>query len=353
MGWLTRVGTALTAPARAVDVALAPGGGPRAGNDLLALLGLLVLASGLRRLIAAAWLMLDVGFGVGASVLVAALADALTGPLAITALAAAVLLVGLGRPWSLTRAVDGATVLAVPAVAVSLLATLALVGSGGGWPAWAHDAWTWASWAAAALATGLAVVARRRAQAVAADRPGQPRLARAVGAAVLMVALATIALQVRWAVANRDQLRPMRRGDLLPAVMLPEVTAAGTLGAPRPLAATGRVTVVEFWATWCGPCKQSLPGLARLAAELAGQGLDVVTVNLDDAAGARRHLSQEGLALALLRDDGVVSRQFGVSTIPHLLIVDRAGAVTAVHRGGTPLATIRAEVLTALASPGP
>lgn len=351
MGWLTRVGLALTSPGRAVGVALEPTAGGRAGNDLLALLGLLVLATGLRRLIAAGWLMLDVGFGVGASVLVAALADALTGPLAITAIAAVVLLVGLGRPWSLTRAVDGATVLVLPAVAVSLLAALTLAVGGGAWPAWVRDAWTWASWGAAALATGLAVVAQRRARGVSPTPPGALRIGRASGAAVLALALATIGLQARWAIANRDLLRPMRRGDLLPAVMLPEVTAAGALGPLRPLAVPGRATVVEFWATWCGPCKQSLPGLARLASELGGQGLDVVTVNLDDAAAARRHLTQQGLHLELRRDDGVVSQQFGVSTIPHLLIVDRRGEVTAVHRGGIPLATVRAEAIDALTAP--
>lgn len=94
----------------------------------------------------------------------------------------------------------------------------------------------------------------------------------------------------------------------------------------------GRVLVVNFWATWCPPCREELPALARLQDGLAGQGLLVLAVSVDARpAAAARYAHQRGLALTVLGDPREeVARRFGVRAYPTTVVVDRAGRVA--HR---------------------
>lgn len=105
----------------------------------------------------------------------------------------------------------------------------------------------------------------------------------------------------------------------------------------------GKVVVVTFWATWCGPCLRSLPSLDRLATERAAAGVEVWAVNVDDASAARALFDRAGYRLPLLADDGDTSARFGVNALPHTVVVDRRGRVVEVHRGNDP-AGIRAAV---------
>ncbi len=338
--WHTRIGLALASPRVALAIADEPAAAGRAGSDLMRLLGLLLLAAHLRRVVAAVWLALAIDVGVGARGLIAALSQAWTTPLVALAVLTAGLFVVGGATRSIGRAMDAAAVAAVPVLAVELVGTLALRHAEGALPAATSTVLT-------VLAAGWAVVLAalatpRLRQPATGQGEANPRGAGVVGLGVLVVALAGAATDATWIVRNRDLLRPMRTGDVVPALALPIVAADGSLGPPVPLVVPGRATVIEFWATWCGPCKQSLPILAQLRRDVAREPIDVITVNLDDAAGARRYLDAQGYGLEVRRDDGVVAPQFGVSTIPHLVIVDAAGRVAAVHRGVVPGAELRA-----------
>lgn len=344
--WHVRVGLALVAPRRALALADAPAAAGRAGNDLMRVLVVVVVAAHLRRLVAAVWLAAAVDLGVGARGLLAALAQAWTTPLVLLGVLAALAFVAAGTTRSFGRAMDAAAVAVVPAAAVELLGTLALRHGAGALPAATSTALTVVAWGWAATVAALAVPGLRRA---AIDRAVASRPGGLAGALLVAVALASAATDATWVVQNRDLLRPMRDGDVAPVVALPVVRDDGTLGAATPLVTPGRAAVIEFWATWCGPCKQSLPVLERLRRELGDAPVDFVTVNLDDAAAARRYFTAQGYGLALRRDDDVVATQFGVTTIPHVVIVDVTGRVAEVHRGGLSGGALRTAVTAALA----
>lgn len=97
------------------------------------------------------------------------------------------------------------------------------------------------------------------------------------------------------------------------------------LGADQPV-------LVDFWATWCGPCIKAMPKLETLARRYKGE-LEIIAVNLDDVAAARQLWDSRGYSMTLVADDGDASRRYGVSTIPHTVLIDRAGVVRHVARG--------------------
>jgi peroxiredoxin len=97
----------------------------------------------------------------------------------------------------------------------------------------------------------------------------------------------------------------------------------------------GRVVMVNFWATWCGPCRQEMPHLNRLYEKYRGSGFVVFGVNVDeDARNAAAVASKMGLRFPVLRDaDKAVSKQYDLSAMPSTVLIDRDGRVRYVHRG--------------------
>jgi thiol-disulfide isomerase/thioredoxin len=124
----------------------------------------------------------------------------------------------------------------------------------------------------------------------------------------------------------------MTAGGEAPALTLPRIGPGGALGEPIALAASrGKVTVLDFWATWCGPCLSAMPRLDQLARK--HPDVAVLAINLDDATAARVLFDHKGYTMTLVADDGDVSERYGVSTIPHTVIIDRRGVVREVIHG--------------------
>jgi thiol-disulfide isomerase/thioredoxin len=113
----------------------------------------------------------------------------------------------------------------------------------------------------------------------------------------------------------------------------------------------GQVVVLDFWATWCGPCRESLPAIDRVYRRHREQGLALVSINTDDPVKARAMLRSMGISVPLYVDDGTVAERYGVSTIPHLVILDRMGMVRHVHRGFDGESTLDAQVTALLRTP--
>jgi thiol-disulfide isomerase/thioredoxin len=92
----------------------------------------------------------------------------------------------------------------------------------------------------------------------------------------------------------------------------------------------GKVVLVNFWATWCEPCRDEMPALQRLQESLRDQGLVVLTINVGDSEEkAAAFFDQAGLRLPVLFDkDWSVSRSlWKVRLLPATFIVDRKGAI--------------------------
>ncbi len=97
----------------------------------------------------------------------------------------------------------------------------------------------------------------------------------------------------------------------------------------------GHVSVIDFWATWCGPCRVALPELDRLSRRYARQGVLVVGVNQDNSPDAmRQFLTVQPLSFHVVHDpQHAVAQRFGARSLPSTYILDRQGTVRFVHHG--------------------
>jgi thiol-disulfide isomerase/thioredoxin len=97
----------------------------------------------------------------------------------------------------------------------------------------------------------------------------------------------------------------------------------------------GSVVVLEFWATWCGPCRGSLPSLEVIARRYRDRRVQVLLVNVaEQAEPVRAWLEGRYEAAAVLLDgDGGVSERYGVDGIPRLFVIDQDGRVVWSHQG--------------------
>ena len=97
----------------------------------------------------------------------------------------------------------------------------------------------------------------------------------------------------------------------------------------------GRVVMVNFWATWCGPCRQEMPQLDRLYQKYKSSGFVLLGVNVDDDARKAADVAAKlGVTFPVLLDtDKAVSKLYDLSTMPSTVIIDRDGKVRYLHRG--------------------
>jgi thiol-disulfide isomerase/thioredoxin len=116
-------------------------------------------------------------------------------------------------------------------------------------------------------------------------------------------------------------------GDLFPEVK-------GRTDAPAP-SIDGAVAIVDFWASWCAPCKASFPAYARLNAAYASKGLSILAVSVDeDPADFDRFVARFSPPFSVFLDRGHdLVRQVSVPTMPTCYVIDRNRRVRFIHAG--------------------
>ena len=161
---------------------------------------------------------------------------------------------------------------------------------------------------------------------------------RSLSALVLAVALLFSALPARAGVASDFSLRDLNG-------------TSHTLSQYR-----GKVVLLNFWATWCGPCQVEMPHLQAMATELGAQGLVVLGISTDDAkldAAVKPLVKSKQLTYTILRDPttAVVALYNPSKTLPFNVLVARDGSVAKVHAGYNPgdEVTLKAEIVELLA----
>jgi thiol-disulfide isomerase/thioredoxin len=116
----------------------------------------------------------------------------------------------------------------------------------------------------------------------------------------------------------------------------PEFQLKSNSGKPVSLASLkGQIVLVNFWASWCGPCRKEMPILEQLNRQYRGKGVTLVGVNVEpDSAAAADWLKATPVSFPILFDvDSKVSKLYQVEGMPNTVILDRKGNVRYIHRG--------------------
>jgi cytochrome c biogenesis protein CcmG, thiol:disulfide interchange protein DsbE len=150
-----------------------------------------------------------------------------------------------------------------------------------------------------------------------------------------IVALATVAgllgLLV-WRVTHRTA--PPKIGGPAPTFSLGRVNGPGTLDL---VSLRGKPVVVNFWASWCVPCKGEAQMLERASRQYRKQGVVFVGIDWHDLkSDARRFLSRHGVTYPTVLDrTGTIADRYGVAAVPETYFIDRRGRLVGAHIVGT------------------
>ncbi|MGH8173250.1 MAG: TlpA family protein disulfide reductase, partial [Rhodanobacteraceae bacterium] len=124
-------------------------------------------------------------------------------------------------------------------------------------------------------------------------------------------------------------------GDLVASVARPDLDgAAHTFGQWQ-----GKLILVNFWAAWCGPCREEMPLLDRMQQRLGGKGLQIVGVAVDNPAAIREFLARVPVRYPILVDDPELGKDLAGelgnsrSVLPYTVLLDREGRIVARRAG--------------------
>jgi len=163
------------------------------------------------------------------------------------------------------------------------------------------------------------------------------RLLAPIPIAVLCVVVALVAL-LAYGLASNEPDRGVEEAlvaggrEPAPAVELPRLSGGGS-GSLEDY--RGQVVVLNFWASWCEPCRDESPLLQRWHERLDKRGATVLGVDVQDVSDdANAFVDKYGLTYPMLRDGpGDIRDEFGILGLPETFVVDRQGRVAAVARG--------------------
>jgi thiol-disulfide isomerase/thioredoxin len=110
----------------------------------------------------------------------------------------------------------------------------------------------------------------------------------------------------------------------------------------------GKVVILDFWATWCPPCKAEIPSFIELQKQYGEKGLVVVGVSLDERGPAvvKSFINQFGMNYPVVMGDAKIVQAFGgIQAIPTTFIIDRRGEIVARHVGFAPKETFEKQII--------
>ena len=114
---------------------------------------------------------------------------------------------------------------------------------------------------------------------------------------------------------------------------------------------TGQVRLIDFWATWCAPCREEIPWLKELQQSYGEQGFAILAISDENAEIIRGFVAEREINYVSLVDPGEATRQYGVISLPTAFLVDREGRIVEEFRGVKPQRILEAKLRELLGLP--
>lgn len=158
-----------------------------------------------------------------------------------------------------------------------------------------------------------------------------------------LIPLAALAVGI-WFAQTHYAPRP----PAIPVEALWSLSYPDLQGQPQPLSRwRGKVLVLNFWASWCAPCREEMPDFAALRAQYQTQGVEFVGIAIDHQANVSQFLQRQPVSYPILIGEGAASnlaRQLGnpSGALPYTIVLDRDGNLVLKHLGRLPRAKLEA-----------
>ena len=173
------------------------------------------------------------------------------------------------------------------------------------------------------------------------------------------VAVIAVVLGLYFLSRHRPASAGVNAANLAQHPLAPEFSLPDLTGQPVTLSAyRGKVVLLDFWATWCGPCREEIPHFVDLQERYRSQGLQVIGISMDDSPDPVRdfYRSYKMNYPVAVGDAKFAELYGGVLGLPIAFLIDRDGHITAKHIGATDISVFEKEItalLQAPAKPGP
>jgi peroxiredoxin len=160
--------------------------------------------------------------------------------------------------------------------------------------------------------------------------------------AAVLFAAASVAInyQVKYVMHHQGVGSVQAMGNIKVGQPAPDFTLKDLSGRPVALSAYRghKVVLMDFWATWCGPCRMAMPDLQDLAEKYRTNGLEVLSVNQGEPADQVQNFIQRRNYTfhVVLDQDQAVGNKYGVQAIPTLVLLDKKGVVQWIRVGYSP-----------------
>lgn len=157
------------------------------------------------------------------------------------------------------------------------------------------------------------------------------------------MAAAVVGVRVGSRHQAADSAKPIE-GFPAPSFTLPDLSGKNV--TLKNVTAKNKVTLINFWATWCAPCRAEIPDFVKLYTKYSSQGLNVLAVNLRDKPRAVSTFAKKaGMRFPVLMDtNGKIGDLYQIFSIPSTFIIDQKGTIRSVIKGSTNFKTLEKKV---------
>ena len=164
----------------------------------------------------------------------------------------------------------------------------------------------------------------------------------------ILIAIAAIAVAIGLLFVNRHRAVPDGSGtNIAKHPLAPEFSLPDLTGQTLDLSAyRGKVVLLDFWATWCDPCREEIPHFVELQAKYRDQGLQIISISMDDGPEPVRGFYQRfHMNYPVAMGNAKIGELYGgVLGLPIAFLIDRNGRIEAKHIGATDVSVFEREI---------